>query len=194
MGISGQLNQLVDLERLTQHPLPVIRRFSGGGTVVIDEKTLFVTFIFNQSSHPFSPYPHSIMQWTEEVYAPLFDPHPFRLRENDYVVGEQKIGGNAQSIIKNRWLHHSSFLWDFSDHYMDYLLYPPKTPDYRKRRGHAEFLGRLKGYFSQPDELQERLIEKLKDNFKIAQQSVDALEAIALRSHRQATKIIDPHF
>jgi len=43
------------------------------------------------------------------------------LRENDYVLGPRKMGGNAQSIIKNRWVHHTSFLWDFDVLKMRYL-------------------------------------------------------------------------
>jgi hypothetical protein len=45
----------------------------------------------------------------------------FALRENDYVLGAHKIGGNAQSISKNRWVHHTSFLWDFESTRMEYL-------------------------------------------------------------------------
>ena len=45
----------------------------------------------------------------------------FSLRENDYVLGAHKIGGNAQSIVKGRWVHHTSFLWDFDPAKMRYL-------------------------------------------------------------------------
>ena len=45
----------------------------------------------------------------------------FSLRENDYVLDARKIGGNAQSIIRDRWVHHTSFLWDFNVMRMQYL-------------------------------------------------------------------------
>ena len=48
-------------------------------------------------------------------------PPQFSLRENDYVLGAHKIGGNAQSIVKGRWVHHTSFLWDFDPAKMRYL-------------------------------------------------------------------------
>lgn len=72
--------------------------------------------------------------------------HQFKLREHDYVFGDKKVqqsrrnnttyytlltrvisprltqfGGNAQSITKDRWVHHTSFLWDFDPANMDYL-------------------------------------------------------------------------
>jgi lipoate-protein ligase A len=37
------------------------------------------------------------------------------------VLGEKKIGGNAQTISKGRWVHHTSFLWDFTEKNMQYL-------------------------------------------------------------------------
>jgi hypothetical protein len=51
---------------------------------------------------------------------------------SDYVYGEHKFGGNAQSITKGRWVHHTSLLWDFHPPNMELLKFPPKSPDYRK--------------------------------------------------------------
>lgn len=49
----------------------------------------------------------------------------------DYVFGDRKFGGNAQSIIKHRWIHHTSFLWDYDNKNMSYLKLPAKAPKYR---------------------------------------------------------------
>ena len=49
----------------------------------------------------------------------------------DYTYGEQKFGGNAQAITKQRWLHHTSFLWDFDDSNMALLQHPSRVPKYR---------------------------------------------------------------
>ena len=50
----------------------------------------------------------------------------------DYTFGEQKFGGNAQAITKQRWLHHTSFLWDFDRDNMALLKHPSRVPEYRK--------------------------------------------------------------
>ena len=51
----------------------VIKRFTGGGTVVTDQNTQFVTLIINQADLPsVLPQPRPIMQWTQKFYAPLF--------------------------------------------------------------------------------------------------------------------------
>jgi lipoate-protein ligase A len=50
------------------------------------------------------------------------------------VFGARKFGGNAQAITNKRWLHHTSFLWDFDPANMAALLNPAKQPDYRQVR------------------------------------------------------------
>lgn len=147
IGISGKKEELIDQEKAAFHNIPLIKRFSGGGTVVIDQNTLFITFIFSKNSHSFPAYPESIMRWSEEFYRPIFAHSDFQLRENDYVLGDKKIGGNAQYLKKDRWLHHTSFLWDYNPQYMDCLLHPKKTPSYRTNRPHQEFICRLSDHY-----------------------------------------------
>jgi lipoate---protein ligase len=195
MGISGICEKLLDLDRLRQAPLPVIRRFSGGGTVVIDENTFFITFICNTTFLPVIPYPQPIMRWTEDFYRPLFQPYPFSLQENDYVIGAKKFGGNAQSICKNRWLHHSSLLWDYQSEHMNYLRLPPKMPAYRQQRPHADFLCRLNEYWPSLQEFQERFMKRLSECFSIQNCAQEELEKVIQLPHRKATAWVDyPNF
>ena len=114
MGISGKKEELIDCAKAAQNGIPLIKRFSGGGTVIVDENTLFITFICQKHLHPFSAYPEPIMKWTEELYRGAFQHPEFRLRENDYVIGDRKFGGNARYIKRYRWLDHTSMLWDQS--------------------------------------------------------------------------------
>lgn len=161
MGISGKKEELVDTKKAAAHHIPLIKRFSGGGTVVIDQNTLFVTFIFSKSTHTFPAYPEPIMRWSEEFYRPIFAPFGFQLKENDYVLGDKKFGGNAQYLQKNRWLHHTSFLWDYNPHYMDCLLHPKKTPSYRINRPHHEFICKLSDCYSELQALVATIKERL---------------------------------
>jgi len=191
MGISGQLEQLVCLNRLRRDPLPIIRRFSGGGTVVVDEQTLFSTFICNADALPIQPYPRDIMRWTERFYQPVFSEQPFAMRENDFVIGERKFGGNAQSIIKGRWLHHSSLLWDYNSTLMDYLTLPAKRPNYRQDRPHCSFLCKLSDYFDQLDAVKSKVVESLSAHFKVFHSTIEELDRIANTPHRMSTQLIN---
>ena len=186
MGISGKPEELIDQEKVAQHPLPVIKRFSGGGTVIVDEDTLFVTFIFQKDFHPFPAFPEPIMKWTGALYHSFFP--ALTLRENDYVIGDKKCGGNAQYIKKDRWLHHTSFLWDYSEKNMDYLLLPEKRPKYRHNRPHSEFLIPLKSQRMDRKSLMEKVKEALVKRLYICDFDVNSWKRGA---HRQATHRLD---
>lgn len=190
MGISGKEENLVERNKQKEAAIPLIRRFSGGGCVVIDEATLFVTFICNQQAIPVSPFPQPILNWTETLYSPLFKV-PFTLQENDYTVMDRKCGGNAQYILKNRWLHHTSFLWDYSPQKMELLKIPPKMPSYRKKRDHTDFLCTLKEYFFSKDSFFEELLEILKTQFHLAIGRLEEAIASIEKPHRKATLKIE---
>ena len=219
MGIGGKPELLLNRELVKKDGVVVIKRFSGGGTVVLDNHSIWTTFIGRTKDFPsIEPYPRSIMQWSaDEVFTPAFDKMPlvdtsderrgqktlvmdnkscsatenigtvislpksklknapsleespvFELKENDYVLGERKIGGNAQSIIKGGWLHHTSFLWDFDAEHMEYLTLPDKRPDYRGDRQHEEFLVRLKDYYGRSSRVfYQSVKEACQDRFEV---------------------------
>ena len=144
MGISGKADQLVHLGAARDAHVSLLRRYSGGGTVIADHNTVFASLIVAPGAVPDIPaFPEPIMRWSESFYRPLFDriagypssldgylssassasssssssssspspsPSPsfsssssptsatpaFALRENDYVAGPRKFGGNAQ--------------------------------------------------------------------------------------------------
>lgn len=188
MGISGNVEALVDREKTEKNSIPLIKRFSGGGTVVVDGNTLFVTFICQKELHPFPAYPEPILKWTEALYQPVFDLPGFHLKENDYVIGEKKCGGNAQYIKKERWLHHTSFLWDFEAAHMEYLLHPPKTPHYRQGRAHTEFLCRLRDHLPSREAFIEKFKKELEKRYAINEMSLEHTLDVLQKPHRQATQ------
>ncbi|MBA3958267.1 MAG: lipoate--protein ligase family protein [Parachlamydiaceae bacterium] len=189
MGISGNLDLLVNKAKMQQQPIPVIRRFSGGGTVVVSEHTYFVTFICNRKDLPVASYPEHVLRWTEQFYKPIF-PSNFKLQENDYVFDNRKFGGNAQYFCKDRWLHHSSLLWDFEEAHMDYLLMPPKMPSYRQKRTHSDFLCKLRESHPDKQQLSEKIRGELNKLFNVNRVEKDQVKHISILPHRKATALI----
>jgi len=204
-----------------------VKRFSGGGTVVLDHNSLWTTWIGRNADFPhIEPFPRPIMKWSAETaFGPAFrrlkeealaqevvtcrktlvpdskscsmdnsgkvltvpleevQQHAiedFSLRENDYVMGERKMGGNAQSIVKGGWLHHTSFLWDFDEENMGYLLLPSKRPDYRGDRSHDDFLVKLKDTYGnlKPTHFFSALKQSSEEEFDV--ETVTLNEAMAL--------------
>ena len=203
LGIGGKLDRLVNVPAAKRDGVLVLRRFSGGGTVVVDHDSLWTTFIgrndapLSASGERVEPFPREIMAWSADTIfrhafhrwnkksldgarrrgtktlvvrgkscgvsgslseslilppdgSPTLDDvaiPTFQLKENDYVLGERKMGGNAQSIVSSGFLHHTSFLWDYDPSNMDYLTLPEKRPDYRRDRSHDDFLLKLKETF-----------------------------------------------
>lgn len=193
MGISGKIQEHINLEKLKTTPIPLIKRYSGGGTVIVDANTLFVSFVFQKKSHDFPCYPQPILQWSETLYKEALDIPHFHLRENDYVIGDDKCGGNAQYIQKERFVHHTTFLWDFDSKMMEFLLHPPKTPEYRKGRSHDAFLSRLKEFLPSKEDFFHRLKKTLSSRYQLKDASLNSLLPLLNQSHRKATTLITSH-
>lgn len=190
MGISGKKEELVDLDKTKKAKIPLIQRFSGGGTVIVDENTVFVTFICQKDLHDFPPFPEKILQWSAEFYKKALELPNFCLRENDYVLDQLKCGGNAQYLRKDRWLHHTTFLWDFEDANMEYLLHPKKTPKYREARSHLDFLCRLKPYISSKEEMISRIKLSLKGRYQTIDSKTEEVFSLMRVDHRRSTQYV----
>lgn len=89
---------------------------------------------------------------------------PFHLSEHDYCFGPLKVGGNAQTITRGRFVHHTSFLTDMDPALMRVLKLPPKRPAYRGDRSHEDFLTttrRESGGRAGPEELASAVVDGL---------------------------------
>jgi len=185
MGISGDPKSLLHIDAVKNDNIPVIKRFSGGGTVIVDENTLFISFIMNKQDVDTPPFPEPILRWSTDLYSKAWNIPNFHLRENDYCIGDKKCGGNAQYIKKDRWLHHTSFLWQFHEDNMRYLQLPARRPKYRLDRDHRDFLTPLKEH----DNI-ETLIEKFITNVKPLYITDFDLTTLEEKPHRKATQFI----
>lgn len=190
MGVSGKEHELVDIKQLKKAKIPLIRRFSGGGAVIVDENTVFATFICQKELHEFPPFPERILQWSAEFYRQALQLPTFVLRENDYALDHLKCGGNAQYLRKDRWLHHTTFLWDFEDANMSYLFHPKKTPKYREGRSHLEFLCRLKDSIPSKEETLIRIKEGLKKRYQIKTPPIEEVLLLTQQEHRHSTHYV----
>jgi len=183
LGYSAKVPQLVDIDLAKRNNIPLIRRFTGGGTVIVDHRAFFTSLIMSADDLEIKPYPRNIMEWSETVFKPVFSEiissdAEFSLRENDYVIGDLKVGGNAQSITRGRFVHHTSFLWDFDAENMKYLLMPSKRPEYRGDRSHDDFLTRLCLHIPSRESFLERLEAELSDKFDLKYVSQEDLAVL----------------
>ncbi|MBS0586013.1 MAG: lipoate--protein ligase family protein [Verrucomicrobia bacterium] len=187
LGTSATPSDFVNLELAKASNVPLVHRFSGGGTVIVDEDTLFVSFILQTKELSFDPYPKPLLEWSGLFYQQALSLPTFEIRENDYTLNDKKIGGNAQYLRKDRLLHHTSFLWDFKPENMDFLLHPEKEPTYRNKRPHGDFLTSLKPHLSKK-EFFTKILTQLEKRYEVER----ALPPEYMPLHRQTTKLIHP--
>lgn len=188
MGISQKPELVVDFPRHKYLPIPLIRRYSGGGTVVVEPTTVFLTLILNHNLIDAPPFPKDVLKWTEALLKPAFQGKSFSLQENDYAIGVKKCGGNAQYFAKSRIVHHTSFVFDYSKNHMELLKLPPQMPSYRQGRSHLDFLDPLKNHFPSPKAFSNALLFALSKKFPLKKVSLSEIDASI--PHRKATIIL----
>ncbi|KAF8819877.1 hypothetical protein IE077_004591 [Cardiosporidium cionae] len=161
LGLSGKPQTVIEDTVGSSEPIFLIRRYTGGGTVLVDKRAVICSLILPHCLTGVKPYPKDVMEWTynefysHQLYNPLFK-STFCLHESDYALHEfspsngetnclnkqyRKVGGNAQAFSRHYVVHHTSFLWDTNTEDMERILpTPSKQPKYRVGRRHSEFL------------------------------------------------------
>jgi lipoate-protein ligase A len=138
--------------------VPILRRSSGGGTVLWGRGCLLYSVVLNYDRSPQlheigSSYAYILEQVSNAVRDVVPDIRP--AGTSDLAVGERKCSGNAQQRKRRHLLHHGTLLYDFDLAQVGrYLLPPPRQPEYRAGREHTAFLCNLP---LSGDELKRRL-------------------------------------
>jgi lipoate-protein ligase A len=189
LGISNLPQEMIDL---SQPDLPpIIKRFSGGGTVIVDQNTVFFTIILNRHELPSLSCPQSLMSWTHSLLAPAFLPKMLQLHDHDFSIDDQKVGGNAQSFSKDRILHHISFLWSWDQERMSLLHIPSRQPSYRKGRSHHHFCHKLASFFPTKHDLVQALISCVEQKFQTISVSLQEAQGFLQKPHRKALSVVN---
>ena len=134
------------------------------------------------------------MEWSAQFYNTFLENLGFMLRENDYVLEEKKFGGNAQYLTKNRFVHHSTLLYDYDKSLMDLLKNPSRAPNYRGKRSHDDFLITLKKYFSTKDQFIELFTKQLEAKLTLTSIDFNTLALYLDLPHRKSTEYVISHY
>lgn len=129
-------------------PIPVFRRCTGGGSVLQGPGCLNYSLVLPIAAAPelanITQTNCFIMQRQRDALAPLLPTPPRVEGYTDLTLKGRKFSGNSQRR-KNRWLlFHGTFLLQCDFRLMEQVLRPPpRQPEYRRDRAHAEFLTAL---------------------------------------------------
>lgn len=126
----------------------IIRRFSGGGAVLLGAGVLCYTYVLKYENHPAThDLRGSYAYVSEYVLAGLSRLGVEASLEpvSDIAVNGRKICGNAQARRRNCFLQHGTLLVLPLVKMIDrYLPHPDSEPEYRGGRTHADFVSSLR--------------------------------------------------
>jgi lipoate---protein ligase len=147
LGASRRLRDDVLVDACRADVVPILRRSSGGGTVVVGPGTLNVTLVLPESVAPgmgaVEPAQRYVLDRIAVSIRRLGRPVTIEGR-GDLTLAGRKCGGSAQRRLKNYFMVHCSILNDFAiERIVRYLAMPDKQPEYRAGRSHQDFLSNL---------------------------------------------------
>jgi lipoate-protein ligase A len=158
LGAGCRLVEDVDEAACRADGVPILRRASGGGTVLQGAGCLSFSLVLAYTRDPALQDIHAsyayILGRVRDALADLL-PGVEHAGTSDLAAGGRKFSGNAQQRKRSHLLHHGTLLYAFDLGRVGcYLRVPARQPEYRAGRGHDAFLMNLP---AMPDDLRRRL-------------------------------------
>lgn len=146
VGSGGSVAIDVNTAACATDGVPVLRRASGGGTVVLGPGCLCFSLVLSYTHAPgLNEIPASNRYILARVLRALAPVVGAKVEgTSDLAAGGVKFSGNAQQRKRTHFLHHGTLLCSFDLGVVSkYLNAPERQPDYRRDRTHAEFVANL---------------------------------------------------
>lgn len=147
VGYANHVAREVDVEACAAAGVPILRRVSGGGTVVQLPGCLNYAVVLRFEHAPECATIGGANRFVLERVGRAIEmaaATPLRVAlcgDTDLVIGERKFAGNAQRRLRHALLVHGSILLSAELDWMERLLrMPSRSPAYRAGREHAEFV------------------------------------------------------
>jgi len=149
LGYANKVREEADIEACRARGVPILRRYSGGGTVLQGPGCLNYSVILKISDAPelqsITATNRFVMERNRQSLASLVGKAVTVEGHTDLAAGGLKFSGNAQRRKRDWLLFHGTFLLrDFDLNLLEkILLPPPRQPVYRQGRSHTKFVTQL---------------------------------------------------
>ena len=148
LGYSNRISSEVNLPSCQAKHIPVLRRCSGGGTVLQGPGCLNYSLVLKIGNWaPLKSITETngfVMRCHQEALEPIIGAETEIQGCTDLALGRLKFSGNAQHRKRRFLLFHGTFLLHFDIALADLLLpLPSRQPSYRQNRFHGDFLTNL---------------------------------------------------
>ncbi len=149
VGYANKVATEVNQAFCRREGIPILRRSTGGGTVVQGPGALNYSLILNfDSSGPLQSISSTnrfILERNRQALSRALGREVEIHGHTDLAIGGVKFAGNAQRRRSHSLLFHGSLLLDFDISLIEQALpMPSRQPDYRKGRRHSDFLLNLR--------------------------------------------------
>lgn len=144
LGYANERERELDVPACAAAGVPILRRITGGGTVLQGPGCLNYALILRGEAGALASVAEAnrhIMERQAQVLGRVLG-QGVRVRgHTDLAVGERKFSGNCQRRLRRSLLFHGSLLLDFDLAQVGrFLRFPSRQPDYRGGRAHGEFI------------------------------------------------------
>lgn len=160
VGRSSRVNEEVRLEVCRELGVPVLRRASGGATVLAGPGCLMYALVLDYRLRPELRAVDRAHRWVLGTLAAALETRVPGVQcrgTSDLAIGNHKFSGNSARCRREHILYHGTLLYDFPLQLIERCLkMPPRTPDYREGRSHHGFVANLP---MQADEIRRLLVE-----------------------------------
>ena len=146
LGYSNAIATEVNRAECERRGIPILRRSSGGGTVVQGPGCLNynLTLPITDETASITETNCFVMRRNRDALRQLLQRDVEIKGHTDLAIGDLKFSGNAQRRKSRALIFHGCFLLNFDLPLIDALLaHPSKEPDYRAGRQHAAFITNL---------------------------------------------------
>ncbi len=147
IGRSSKIHDEVDVAACKRESVPVLRRCSGGTSVVIGPGCLMYSVVLNYDRHPalrMVDQAHRFVLGKVADAVRMSVPNVQLRGTSDLTVSNRKFSGNSLRCKRDHLLYHGTLLYDFPLDLISRLLKtPPRQPDYRESRAHGDFVANL---------------------------------------------------
>ncbi|MCA9123251.1 MAG: lipoate--protein ligase family protein [Planctomycetaceae bacterium] len=147
IGRSSRIEDEVNLSNCEHDNVSVLRRCSGGTSVVIGRGCLMYAVVLSYERNPalrMVDVAHRYVLGNVAMAVNGFIPNATLRGTSDLTLGDRKFSGNSLRCKRDHLLYHGTLLCDFALASIGrYLKTPPRQPDYRRERDHLEFVTNL---------------------------------------------------
>jgi lipoate-protein ligase A len=146
LGAGGSIAIDVDEEACRIDSVPIHRRASGGGTVLLGRGCLLFSLILSYQRAAELRDVNASYRWILRRISDALQTITSieHAGTSDLALRGRKISGNAQQRKARHLLHHGTLLYDVDLKQIGrYLKRPEREPAYREAREHAEFMTHL---------------------------------------------------